>query len=280
MKGIQSPNRLYPQIFDSHCHLYHLHRQAVELAPLLQGYTEEGLSRLLNVVLEEDQETWDWHLRQAEIHQAIRLSIGIHPNDAHAGRGSADASVPLEKRLETLQSRAEHPKVIAIGETGLDFYHGTETYREQAAAFRGQIRIAQQTGKPIVIHNRDADDALIEILSAEELSAGGIIHCFNGSIPVLNALLPKNFYFSFAGNLTYRNAQNLREAAAEVPIERLLIETDAPFLAPQPVRGQLNHSGFVGHVLEFLAEIKGMNPEALLKILTSNWNRLFPDAAI
>ena len=291
MKAITSPNYLYPGLYDSHCHLFMLAQKGIDILSSLQQWRLHGLNSLLNIVLEPKPEDWDWHLnivkksQQQDSFPKIRLAVGLHPSDAD---GSSQSRYPhndktvnfttdiLEPGLELIALRAAHPDVVAIGETGLDYHNNPLNQSLQQQSLEFHIELAQQYKKVLIVHNRDSEDDLLQILPHRELPAGGIMHCFSGDPRLFERLLEKGFYFSFAGNITYKNAENLRLAAASIPLERLLIETDAPFLTPQPVRGQINHPGFIGHTLDVLAHCHNMAAETLLEILYKNWLRLFP----
>lgn len=268
MKEVSSPDKLYPGSFDSHCHLYHLRERGLNVEARLLSWQQQGMKFLLNIVLEESEEAWDWHCDIAERYPWVSLSVGIHPNDVESFR----------RNFHLVEERAAHPRVWAIGETGLDFYRGAEDAALQEESLLAHIELAKRYDKPLVIHNRDADAALEALLERVELPSAAIMHCFSGNIALVDALVPKGFYFSFAGNLTYKNAQNLRDAARHIPLDRLLVETDAPFLAPQPCRGQINHSGFIGHTMDCMAELKGFTAEEMpqfIQIMEGNWQRLF-----
>ncbi len=301
MKEISSPNHLYAGLYDSHCHLFLLRQQGLDIWHYLRQWRAAGLESLLNIVLEPDAEAWDWHLSIARACRAepqrypqVFLAAGIHPNDADgsssaryalagkSGTGEFDAQEfareLLEPGLKQLALRAQSPEVLAIGETGLDYYRSEKNKQLQQRSLEFHISLAKSLGKVLIIHNRDSDEDLAELLchSASDLAAGAIMHCFSGNPRLVESLLPRGFYFSFAGNVTYKNAENLRQAARLIPLERLLIETDAPFLAPQAVRGQINHPGFIGHTLDVLAQCHGLTPEAMAAYLRQNWLRLFP----
>ncbi len=298
MKAVSSPNHLYPGIYDSHCHLFHLRQKGLDIPAVLRQWRAGGLESLLNIVLEPEEADWLWQLKISEqcrqepqLYPRVLMAVGIHPCDAEGSSlsgyayskeesqsGKRDfAGEVLEPGLEILAQRAARPEIAAIGETGLDYYHSHENKQLQQKSLEFHIRLAQQHNKLLVLHNRDSDQDLLSLLCLPEnqLSAGAIMHCFNGNPMLIEPLLDKGYYFSFAGNLSYKNAENLRRAAALIPLERLLIETDAPFLAPQPVRGQINHPGFIGHTLEVLARCHRLSAEDMLRELRNNWQRLF-----
>ena len=310
MKAITSPDHLYPGLYDSHCHLFHLRQKGIDILKALREWKRQGLESLLNIVLERDQEDWLWHLelqrqteQQQELYPRLLLATGLHPNDADgsaAGRSPAAAQTVLpqkshkepgkndaasawdaelavlERELDIIAERAAQAAISAIGETGLDYYKSEQNSRLQHKSLEFHIRLAQQHNKVLIIHNRESDEDLLTLLCENHLPAGGIMHCFSGNPALIEPLAKMGFYFSFAGNISYKSAENLRLAARLVPLERLLIETDAPFLAPQSVRGQINHPGFIGHTLDVLAQCRNIAAEPMLEQLRSNWHRLFP----
>ena len=293
MKAITSPNHLYSGLYDSHCHLFHLRQKGLDILPLLREWKQQGLESLLNIVLERDEEDWLWHLelqqetqQQQSLYPRLLLASGLHPNDADgsAARPAHKSSAPqhdgslaaLERELDIVAQRAAQTAISAIGETGLDYYRSEENSHLQQKSLEFHIHLAQQHKKVLIIHNRESDEDLLALLRENHLPAGAIMHCFSGNPALIEPLAKIGFYFSFAGNVTYKSAENLRQAARLVPLDRLLIETDAPFLAPQPVRGQINHPGFIGHTLDILAECHKMDAKQMLGYLRSNWQRLFP----
>jgi TatD DNase family protein len=177
--------------------------------------------------------------------------------------------------LEWIEELCKHPKVVAIGEIGLDYYWDTSPKDVQHRVFREQIRLARKLGMPIVIHNREAHQDILAILKEEKAAeVGGIMHCFSGSWETAKQCLDMNFYISFGGPVTFKNAKQPKEVLAQVPIDRLLIETDAPYLTPHPHRGKRNETAYVRLVAEAAAEIKGVSLEELAEITTQNAIRL------
>jgi TatD DNase family protein len=202
----------------------------------------------------------------AERHPHLFAAVGIHPND------SEDFS---DEALARLREWCRHPKVVAVGEIGLDFYRDRVPPERQEKAFRAQIALAKEVGLPVIIHNREATRALLEVLQevgTEGLS--GVFHCFSGNLEDAEQVLSLGFLISFAGNLTYKKS-NLPEIAAAVPLERQLLETDSPFLAPMPRRGKRNEPAFVVHTAQRLAEIKGVDVATVAQVTTANARRLF-----
>ena len=207
----------------------------------------------------------------AEANPDIYCSVGVHPHDS-----GNDAPIDLQ----TLLTAAEHPKVVGIGETGLDFYYDSSPRDAQETNFRTHIAAARETGLPLIVHTRDADARTVEILS-EEYEKGpfpGIIHCFTAGPELAESVIKLGFYISLSGIITFRNAEELRETIKRLPLERILVETDSPFLAPIPKRGKRNEPSFVVHTAERAAELFGIGPEDLARTTTANFFRLFTRA--
>ncbi|MBM7569349.1 TatD DNase family protein [Paenibacillus sacheonensis] len=203
----------------------------------------------------------------AEQYAFIYAAVGWHPVD----------SIDMKPEdLEWIASLCDHPKVVAIGEIGLDYHWDTSPKDVQQRVFRQQIALAKEKRKPIVIHNRDAHEDVVRILREEKASeVGGVMHCYSGSWETAKQCLDMNFYISFGGPLTFQNARVPKEVMAKVPLDRLLIETDAPYLAPHPYRGKRNESAFVRLVANTMAEILGKSVEEIGKITTENAMKCF-----
>ena len=204
----------------------------------------------------------------AERFDNVWCSVGVHPHEAQKELLSDPAPLIAE---------AAHPKVVAIGETGLDFYYEHSPRAEQAANFRAHIAAARRTGLPVIVHTRDADDETIDLLR-DEMGKGaftGLIHCFTGGQRLADAAVEMGFYISVSGIATFKNSAALRDVIATVPTNRLLVETDAPFLAPVPHRGKTNEPALVVHTARMLADLKGMNEGELAAATTENFFRLF-----
>ena len=204
----------------------------------------------------------------AEAHDNVWCSVGVHPHESEKERLD-DAAV--------LIAEAAHPKVVGIGETGLDYYYEHSPREPQRANFRSHIAAARQTGLPVIVHTRDADDDTIEILR-DEMGKGaftGLIHCFTGTQRLADAALDLGLYISVSGIATFKNSAALRDVIKTAPLDRLLVETDAPYLAPVPHRGKTNEPSFVVHTANMLAELKGVTPDALAAATTDNFFRLF-----
>lgn len=205
----------------------------------------------------------------AEKYECVYAAAGVHPHDAKLYDDDA------ERRLLEIARRGG--RVIAWGEIGLDFHYDNSPRDVQREVFARQLRHAREEGLPVIIHTREADEETIEILRTEYGGAahGGIMHCFGGGMPLAEAALELGFMISFAGNVTFKKAENLREAARIVPLERLLVETDCPYLAPVPLRGRRNEPAYVVETARFLAELRGIEPEALGGITSENFARFF-----
>jgi TatD DNase family protein len=209
--------------------------------------------------------------RIAESYDDVYCTVGIHPHEA--------ASEPYVE-VERLVELAKHPKVIGIGETGLDFYYDHSPRDRQAEVFRTHIAAAREAGLPLIVHSRNADRETAELLEAGAANGSlrGLIHCFSTTRELSGRATEIGFLISLSGILTFKNAAELREIATEIPIDRLLVETDAPYLAPVPHRGKRNEPAFVAHTANHLAELRGMAPADVAKATTANFFRLFTKA--
>lgn len=205
-------------------------------------------------------------LAVAEAHDHIYASVGVHPDYEDIPSFSANDLVRL----------GNHPKVIAIGETGLDYFRLTGDLEWQRERFRTHIRAAIQSGKPLIIHTRSAADDTLKVMREERAGdIGGVMHCFTESLEVAEAAMEMGFYISFSGIVTFKNAVALKEVAQKIPLERMLIETDSPYLAPVPYRGKTNQPAFVKHVAEEIARLRGIPFEEVAEATTSNFFELF-----
>jgi TatD DNase family protein len=247
-------------VIDSHTHL---DRAPGSDAELVAAAREAGLKRILTVGT--DTRSCHAAIAAAEAHDEVFAAVGRHPNDS---TGYEDAVT------EELRELARHPKVLAIGETGLDDYREYAPRADQERAFSAHMALARETGKPLVIHTRAAEDDTIAMLDREAQGLEVILHCF--SMPErLDECLQRGWWISFAGNVTYPKAQDLAEAARRVPLDRLLVETDAPYLTPQARRKERNQPAFVVHTARFVAERRGIAYEELEAAVKANAARLF-----
>ena len=253
---------------DSHCHLNYkgLVEQQVDV---LARARESGVSAMLNISTRECE--WDDVIGLAEQESDVWASVGIHPHEAdqHVGMDCAK-----------LVEKSAHPRVVAIGETGLDYYYDKSDRAQQCTGFREHIKASRETGLPIIIHTRDAEADTAAILT-EEMREGaftGVIHCFTASAAFARIALELGLYISLSGIVTFKNAQDLQDVAKWLPEDRLMVETDAPFLAPIPHRGRTGEPAFVADTARFVAQLRGVAPEILAQQTSDNFYNLFSKA--
>jgi TatD DNase family protein len=254
------------QLVDSHCHLPLIDHGGRGMAGVIEDAADNGVSHILCVCV--DLESYDGVCDAATTHPNVFRSVGVHPN---TGPEHEDPTV------ERLIALAGDPRVVALGETGLDHFRTRGGARWQTARFRTHIRAARETGKPLIVHTRDAAADVIKVLREERADeVGGVMHCFAQDWDTASAAMDLGFYISFSGIVTFRGAEDLRRVAGQVPAERLLIETDAPWLAPVPKRGRQNEPAYVRYTAEFLAELRSTELAALAQTTTDNFFGLFP----
>jgi len=255
-------------MIDSHCHLNYKGLIEEQGAVIARAHAA-GVKGMLNISTRERE--WDAIIATADAHPDIWASVGIHPHEA-------DEHPDIDtKRLVAM---ARHPKVVAIGETGLDYYYEHSDRKRQQASFRAHIAASRETGLPLIVHTRDAEEDTLSILR-EEMEQGAypaLIHCFTASGSFADAMLELGLYISISGIVTFKNARDLQETAARLPSERLLIETDSPFLAPVPHRGKTCEPAFVSNTAQFLAELRNESLEELVSTTTDNFFTLFNKA--
>ncbi len=257
------------ELVDSHCHLPLIDGGEAGMAGVIERARTAGVRHMLCVSV--DLETWDGVAAAADRFSGVSASVGVHPN--------TDASA-AEPAVDDLLARAARPGVVAIGETGLDYFRSEGDLDWQRARFRTHIRAARECGKPLIIHCREAADDLIAIMREEGAAeVGGVMHCFVESWEVAQAALDLGFYISLSGIVTFRNADALRDVAMRVPAERLLVETDSPWLAPVPVRGKQNEPAYVQHTASCVAALREVDAEDFARQTTANFFRLFTAAA-
>jgi TatD DNase family protein len=254
---------------DSHCHLNYK-GLVEEQGAVLARARAAGVTAMLNISTRASE--WDDVIGVAECEHDVWASVGIHPHEA---------DVHPEVETETLVARAAHPRVVGLGESGLDFYYDRSDRERQRQSFRAHIAAARDTDLPLIVHTRDAEEDTAAIL-AEELEKGSfaaVIHCFTGTAPFARRALDLGFYISMSGIVTFKNARDLAAVAKDVPQDRLLIETDAPFLAPVPHRGRPCEPAFVADTARFLADLRGETVEELATYTSDNFRTLFRKAA-
>ena len=252
---------------DSHCHINFPELRA-RMSEMLALMARNRVSHALCVAV--NLEELPSVLEVAEQQSNVFASVGVHPD--YEGVAEPDVAQLLEL--------ASHPRVVAIGESGLDYFRLKGDLEWQRERFRVHIRAARVAGLPLIIHTRDAARDTVDIMRGEGAAvAGGVMHCFTESLEVARAAIEMNFYISFSGIVTFKNALALKEVARAIPLERILIETDSPYLAPVPHRGRVNEPGFVPHVAEEIARLRGIELAEVEAATTSNFFKLFPRAA-
>jgi len=256
-------------LIDSHCHL-----DRIDLTPYENSFEHfvtatraHGIQHMLCVSI--SLEAYRPMLELVDRYADISVSVGVHPNETEC----------LEPDVDTLVTLARHPKVVAIGETGLDYFRSEGDLAWQHERFRTHIRAALACGKPLIIHTREARADTLRILREEGADAvGGVLHCFTEDNETARAALDLNFYISFSGIITFRNAEQIREVARWVPSDRYLVETDSPYLAPLPHRGKPNYPYYVRQVADCLAQVRDVTPQQVAEETTCNYQRLFGGA--
>jgi TatD DNase family protein len=251
-------------LFDTHAHLNAIQYND-DVEDVIDRAVNEGVSHI--VVVGFDRPTISRAIELAEQYDFIYAAVGWHP---------VDAIDMTENDLQMIEELAAHPKVVALGEMGLDYYWDKSPKDVQKEVFRKQIALAKKVKLPIIIHNREATADILEILKEENAAeVGGIMHCFTGSIEVAKQCIDMNFYISFGGPVTFKNAKKPKEVAKEIPLEHLLIETDCPYLTPHPFRGKRNEPSYVKYIAEAIAELKGLSFEEVAVKTSDNAKKLF-----
>ncbi len=253
-------------LVDSHCHLdrLDLSDRDAGLDSILADARARGITHFLSVAV--DLATSASLVELTERYDHVYSSVGVHPLQ------KIDQPVP---EVEQLVALARAPKVVAIGETGLDNFYSAESHQWQRDSFIRHLQASQQTGLPIIIHTRDAREETLELLRQYPLQAAGVMHCFTETWEMAEAAIELGFYISFSGIVTFKSADELREVVRRVPLDRILVETDSPWLAPVPHRGKQNEPQYVREVAETVADLKGVSLEQLAEITTQNFHRLF-----
>ena len=255
-------------LVDSHCHIPIIEAEGGSKA-VINAALANGIGHMLCVCI--DLEGYPEILELAEAYDCISASVGVHPN----------SQVADEPTVEQLTELARHPKVVAIGETGLDYFRSSGDLEWQRSRFRTHIRSAVQSGKPLIIHSREAREDMLTLMREESADRiGGVMHCFTDNWDTARQAIELGFYISFSGIVTFKSAEVLKEVAKKVPLDRLLVETDSPYLAPVPFRGKQNQPAYVQHVAEHIAELREIPFEAVAQASTENFCRLFTQASV
>ncbi|MFP4483405.1 MAG: TatD family hydrolase [Spirochaetaceae bacterium] len=256
---------ILPATTDSHFHAEVCSERGLDIDALLRRASASGLAHALDISIAP--RTFEKRRSLLADLPVALLAVGAHPSEA----GTLEPS----ELSELLRAQASFPEVVALGEIGLDWYWDFGTRHAQRNLFEAQLSVADEVGLPVIIHNRDATEDVAAVLADRRPDRGGIMHCFSDGPTEAKRFLDMGMHIGFGGNVTYKKSQAIREAARMVPEDRLLAETDAPFLAPQAVRGRPNHPGYLGHTISFLAELRGTTPEHLAATTTKNFEALF-----
>ncbi|TNE75667.1 MAG: TatD family deoxyribonuclease [Gammaproteobacteria bacterium] len=254
-------------LVDSHCHLDHLDLADYQnsLSALLDAARQRGVEQFLSVGV--DLESSARLVELARDCDDVLVSVGVHP---------LQRELPAMPEVEQLVALGRRDGVVAIGETGLDNYYGEDSAAWQEQSFIRHLQAAAQLRKPVIVHTREAREQTLAILRAHaDRDVGGVIHCFTESWEMARAAMDLNFLISFSGIITFRNAEALRDVVKRVPLENMLVETDAPWLAPVPYRGKQNEPKYVLEVAQMVADIKGVSPQEVAAVTTANFRRLF-----
>lgn len=251
---------------DTHCHLQLLDytKLGIDMDLVVEQAVENNVFNLVCVATHLDQSLELYNIAEKYIN--VKISVGLHPNE----------EIVTEPSVADYVAAAQHKDVIAIGETGLDYFRTPENILGQQQRFRNQIQAAKQCGKPLVVHTRSAKEDTLRILEEEQAAeVGGVLHCFTEDLDMALRAIDLNFYISFSGIVTFKNAKQIQEVALKIPLERILIETDSPYLAPEPHRGAMNLPANVRYVAEFIAKLRGIELETVAHQTTENYLRLF-----
>ena len=257
---------LEKDMIDSHFHLFHMKKLGMDYMNIIKTCFEDGLTYAVDIGINPDN-----------FKDRTKTAAGIRGlYTAHGYYPSQCTSDNLDYELEYLETcLVNDSKAVAVGEMGFDFYHDYGTPELQAGLIKKQIKIAERLKLPVIIHSRDAEQETLDLLKQYTPSAGGIIHCFSYTPETARKFIDMGFYISFAGNVTYKKAETIQAAAGVVPLNRLLIETDAPYLSPQKVRHKKNHPGHIGYTYDFIAGLRDMELQTLISAVKDNFMNLF-----
>lgn len=264
------PAPLPSPVVDNHCHLDHAIAggRQLEVNEALDLAASVGVSRIVQVGCDVDSSRWA--VEAARHYPSVVAAVAIHPNDA------ARLGAGLQTALEEISALAAEPGVRAVGETGLDYFRtGLAGHRAQHESFREHIKIAKRCDRTLVIHDRDAHDDILNLVDAEGAPDRVVMHCFSGDARFAQACIERGFFLSFSGTVTFKNAESLREALRITPLDRILVETDAPFLTPAPYRGRPNASYLIPHTVRQMADVLDTSVESLCRDINLNTNRAF-----
>ena len=265
------PDPLKSKTVDSHAHLELIHNSEAD-SPLIKQVLADaaavGIDRVVQVGYSAEQSIWSVKCAESFVGQVL-AAVALHPNEA-------PVVDDLQKDLQVIRDLASHPRVRAIGESGLDFFRTPPELRDkQKYSFKEHIKIAKQHNKALVIHDRDSHREVLDTLQEEGAPLNSIFHCYSGDAEMAKECIANNYILSFAGTVTFKNAQQLRDALVLVPIEQLLVETDSPFLAPMPKRGALNTPAQIPNTLRVMADLRGVSADYLAGAISENAERIF-----
>lgn len=254
------------RLIDTHAHLDFARFQP-DLDDILARAASAGLENIVTIGASDGMDSNHRALALADRFPHVFATVGVHPHDAKI----VDLDI-----VRTIEGLSAHPKVVAIGETGLDYHYDNSPREEQRQAFRWFVQLARRVQRPVVVHTRDADEDTIAILEEEGAAdVGGIIHCFSSGAWLAEKALALGFHLSFSGIVTFKSAREIQEVARCAPLDRILVETDAPFLAPMPHRGRRNEPSYVAHTARFIADLRGEDADAFAQATTVNARRLY-----
>ena len=252
-----------PMIFDSHAH-YDSSQFDEDREALLNSMQEHGIGTIINVGADWDSVTEAVELAQKYPH--VYAAVGLHPDEV------GDLN---EERLEFMKSQCQHEKVVAVGEIGLDYYWDNESHETQKKWFIRQLELARSSDLPVIIHSRDAAEDTLKIMKEHAQGLCGVIHCFSGSKELAEEYVKMGFHIGIGGVVTFKNGKKLKEIAASIPLERILLETDCPYLAPEPYRGKRNSSLYIPHIAQEIANLRGITYEEVVAQTEQNAKMLF-----
>ena len=259
---------MLPYWIDSHCHL-NLKDLDKDLPEILLRAKNTHIQKMITICCEMDEMEAVYQI--AHCHDSVYASVGVHPHEAQKDLETYGEDVIRE----ALRSRTSLPKVVGLGETGLDFYYKNSPQKEQEKLFNVHLDVAEETGLPLIVHTREAEEDTIRLLKARKNPLKGVIHCFTGTQWLAHQALELGFYISISGVATFKNSEDLRETIKSIPLDKLLLETDAPYLAPVPKRGKLNEPSFMIHTATTVADLKGVSLETLSQATLANTKSLF-----
>ena len=255
-------------IIDSHCHLLHKNNNEL-LTNIVKNAFQNDVLKLLNISTKHDE--FDSLIKISNNNEHIFCSLGIHPHESHS----------MSDKIKTIiKELSKNKKVIGIGETGLDFFYNHSDRDTQINSFIKHIEISQELQLPLIVHMREAEDDMLKIIKKyhSQKKFSGVIHCFTGSYEFMKNMLPYNFYFSISGIATFKNSYELRETIKKIPLDKILVETDSPYLAPVPMRGKVNEPAYLTHTVDYVSKLFNLSYREFSDITTNNFFNLFKKA--